>query len=210
MERKTQSGYLVLADISGYTSFVAQTEIEHADLAISLLLEAVIEKLAELLTISKLEGDAVCTYVEDSKLAEGERLLALIDETYLAFRDKVEALYVNATCSCRACQAIPTLDLKFMAHHGEYLVQQIAGIKDLMGSDVNLVHRLMKNHVTENTGWRGYALFTGQCLEQMQIGKEIFMQQAETYEHLGEVQIFVVDLQKRYAERGESRRYTQI
>ena len=35
MERKKQSGYLVLADISGYTSFVAQTEIEHANLAIS-------------------------------------------------------------------------------------------------------------------------------------------------------------------------------
>ena len=30
MERNTQTGYLVLADISGYTSFVAQTEIEHA------------------------------------------------------------------------------------------------------------------------------------------------------------------------------------
>ncbi len=37
MERKKQSGYLVLADISGYTSYVAQTEIEHANLAISLL-----------------------------------------------------------------------------------------------------------------------------------------------------------------------------
>jgi len=40
MERKTQTGYLVLADISGYTSFVAQTEIEHAHIALSILLEA--------------------------------------------------------------------------------------------------------------------------------------------------------------------------
>ena len=38
MERKTQTGYLLLADISGYTSFVAQTEIEHADMALSFLL----------------------------------------------------------------------------------------------------------------------------------------------------------------------------
>jgi len=30
MERKTQTGYLVLADISGYTSFVAQTELEYS------------------------------------------------------------------------------------------------------------------------------------------------------------------------------------
>jgi len=43
MERKTQTGYLVLADISGYTSFVATTEIEHAENVISPLLETIIE-----------------------------------------------------------------------------------------------------------------------------------------------------------------------
>ena len=54
MERKTQTGYLVLADISGYTSFVAQTEIEHADMALGFLLETIVEKLSSLLTISQL------------------------------------------------------------------------------------------------------------------------------------------------------------
>jgi len=44
MERKTQTGYLVLADISGYTSFVAKTEIEHAEKAISILLGNIIMK----------------------------------------------------------------------------------------------------------------------------------------------------------------------
>jgi len=85
MERKTQTGYLVLADISGYTSFVAKTEIEHADFALSSLLEAIVEKLSSLLTISKLEGDAVFAYVEESKLQEGNSLLELIDQTYMAF-----------------------------------------------------------------------------------------------------------------------------
>ena len=51
MERKTQTRYLVLADISGYTSFVARTEIEHAEKAISVLLEHIIEKLDDMLTI---------------------------------------------------------------------------------------------------------------------------------------------------------------
>jgi hypothetical protein len=54
MERKTQSGYLVLADISGYTSFVAQTEIEHADMALSFLLETIVEKISGVLTVSQL------------------------------------------------------------------------------------------------------------------------------------------------------------
>lgn len=41
MERKTQIGYLMLADISGYTSFIAHTEIEHADISLSRLLKMI-------------------------------------------------------------------------------------------------------------------------------------------------------------------------
>src|SRR5690349_4722879 len=150
MERKTQTGYLVLADISGYTSFVAKTEIEHADMALSFLLEAIIEKLSSCLTISKLEGDAVFCYCEVDKLPADKSLLEMIDQTYRAFRDKATSLYTHATCDCKACKAIPTLDLKFIVHYGDFVIQQIAGIKDLLGTDVNLIHRLLKNHVAES------------------------------------------------------------
>ena len=200
MERKTQTGYLVLADITGYTSFVAQTEIEHADVALSFLLEAIVDKLSSTLTISKLEGDAVFAYVEESKLPEGKSLLELIDNTYLAFRDQAEALYRKSTCPCRACQAIPTLDLKFMVHHGDFIIQNVAGIKDLLGTDVNLVHRLLKNHVTESMGWKGYALFTDQGLERMQTGKDSFVKQTESYDHLGDVETYLMDMHIRYEE----------
>ncbi len=204
MERKTQTGYLILADISGYTSFVAQTEIEHADMALSFLLETIIEKLSSLLTISKLEGDAVFAYVEESKLEEAKSLLELIDQTYVVFRDKALTLYADATCPCRACRALPTLDLKFMVHHGEFIIQQVAGIRDLLGTDVNLLHRLAKNRVSEATGWKGYALFTEQGLERMQAEKDSFLQQTESYEHLGEVETYVMDLHPRYEEMKSS------
>jgi hypothetical protein len=199
MERKTQSGYLVLADISGYTSFVAKTEIEHAHIALSILLEAIVEALGACLTISKLEGDAVFCYCEADKIPEGKSLLELVDQTYLEFRDKAQNLYAHATCDCKACKAIPTLDLKFIVHHGDFIVQQVAGIKDLLGTDVNLIHRLAKNHVAESTGWHGYALFTNQGLEKMQTDKKNFVQQTETYEHLGEVETYVMDMHTRYA-----------
>jgi hypothetical protein len=200
MERKTQTGYLMLADISGYTSFVAQTEIEHADLALSFLLEVMVEKLSPVLTISQLEGDAVFAYIEESKIQEGKSLLALIDQTYLAFREKALALYSQATCPCRACQALPTLDLKFMLHHGEFVVQQVAGSRHLLGTDVNLIHRLAKNHVSESTGWTGYALFTDPVLERMQFSSDKFFKRCETYEHLGDVDIYCMDMRPRYEE----------
>ncbi|MBC7878962.1 MAG: DUF2652 domain-containing protein [Anaerolineales bacterium] len=200
MERKAQAGYLVLADISGYTSFIAKTEIEHAEKAISILLEDIIEKLDDVLTIVKLEGDAVFAYISDDQLSNGNALLELLDNTYLIFRDSAKALHSQATCPCKACIAIPTLDLKFFVHHGEYIVQQVAGIRDLLGNDVTLIHRLAKNHVTESTGWNGYVLFTGNCLEQMQADKKPFVQQAETYEHLGNVDTYVMNLHVRYDE----------
>jgi len=200
MEPKTQTGYLVLADISGFTSFVAQTEIDHAHLALSFLLETIMEKLSSLLTIFQLEGDAVFAYAEESRLQEGKSLLELIDQTYLAFREKALALYAGATCPCRACKALPTLDLKFMVHHGDFIIRQVAGIQHLLGTDVNLIHRLSKNHVSESTGWRGYALFTNQGLEHMQTDKASFVQQTESYEHLGEVETYVRDMHVRYEE----------
>ncbi len=200
MERRTQTGYLVLADISGYTSFVAKTEIEHAEKAISILLETIIERLDDVLSIVKLEGDAVFAYVPDERMPDCNSMLELLDNTYLIFRDSARDLHAQATCPCKACQAIPTLDLKFFVHHGEYVIQQVAGIKDLLGSDVTLIHRLAKNRVTESTGWNGYVLFTGRCLERMQADKRPFIQQAESYEHLGDVETYVLNMQDRYEE----------
>src|SRR5918993_411986 len=146
MERKPQTGYLVLADISGFTSFVAKTEIDHADMALSFLLETIVEKISSLLKIVQLEGDAVFAYLEESQLPEAKSMLGLIDATYLAFREKALALHSHTTCPCRACEALPTLDLKFMVHRGEFLISQVAGTSRLLGTDVNLLHRLAKNH----------------------------------------------------------------
>jgi hypothetical protein len=206
MERKTQNGYLLLADISGYTSFVAKTEIEHAGLALSLLLEVIVESLNDRLTISKLEGDAVFCYCDTDKLPEGKSLLELIDHTYLTFRDKAQDLWAHATCGCNACKAIPTLDLKFLVHHGDFIIQQVAGIKDLLGTDVNLIHRLLKNHVAEATGWRAYMMFTERCLDHLKLKLENTHVQIEEYEHLGEVKTYNMDLHQRYKEIMDERR----
>jgi len=200
MERKTQTGYLVLADISGYTSFVATTEIEHAENVISPLLETIIEKLSELVILVKLEGDAVFAYVPEEKVSSSSAMLELLDSTYLIFRDSATDMHEHATCPCKACKAIPSLDLKFFVHHGEYVIQKVAGTIDLLGNDVTLIHRLAKNHVTESTGWNGYVLFTGHCLEHMREDTKPFIRQAETYEHLGDVETYVMNMRSRYDE----------
>jgi hypothetical protein len=196
---KRQTGYLVLADISGYTGFQATTELDHAQLAISYLLETIVEHLGSVLAIVELEGDAVFAYIEDNHRPSDATLLGLLEQTYHAFRDKSLSLHKGTTCKCRACAALTMLDLKFMVHYGEFIVQQLAGRQSLFGTDVTLVHRLMKNNVAETMGWRGYALFTRQGIENCKGDKTAFVQRRVVYEHIGEVEIYVANLGARYA-----------
>jgi uncharacterized protein YndB with AHSA1/START domain len=206
MSNLMQHGYLILADISGYTSYVAATELEHAQAILGELLEVIIGRTTSLMTLSKLEGDAVFTYAPESRVERGETLLELVESTYVAFRDKVDVMRRHTTCECNACRAIPTLDLKFIVHHGDYIVQHVAGISELVGSDVNLVHRLLKNHVSEQTGWRGYLLCTQASLAHMGLPPEGMHDMTESYEHLGDVLTHSIDLQKRYKEITDARR----
>ena len=206
MTDPTQHGYLVLADISGYTSYLAQVELDHAHEILTDLLETIVGKFKTVLTISKLEGDAVFAYVAEAKLPRGETLLELLEATYLAFCDRRDSSHRRTTCTCAACQNMPSLDLKFFAHHGDYILQQVSGIRELVGTDVNLAHRLMKNHLTEATGWKAYVLFTERGLEHLGLRPANLHAQVETYEHLGAVPTLSYDLHARRQELLTARR----
>src|SRR4051812_35563894 len=78
MTTRAQQGYLVLADISGYTSFMAATELDHAHEIMSELLEVIVKQFCPALTLSKLEGDAVFVYAPEGRLCRGETLLELL------------------------------------------------------------------------------------------------------------------------------------
>jgi len=208
MAEQTRHGYLVLADISGYTSFLAKVELEHAHEILTDLLETIVEKFKSLLTISKLEGDAVFAYVDETAVPRGETLLELVEGTYVAFRQRRDSSKRMTTCACKACQSMPSLELKFFIHHGNFIVQNVLGIKELVGSDVNLAHRLMKNHITENTGWKAYAMFTMTAMECMKLELDNVHTQVEAYEHLGDINTVTINMISRYDEITSSQNFS--
>ena len=205
MSTPTQHGYLIIADISGYTSFVAKTELEHSQEILTELLELLITRFQPLMTISKLEGDAVFVYGPEEIFVRSETLIDFIESIYVAFRDKQLSMKRSTTCTCNACRNLPSLDLKFFIHCGDYIQQTITNIKELVGSDVNLVHRLTKNHVTEATGWRAYMMFTEPCLDHNGLSLADAHVQMETYESLGEIRTLTIDLHTRYKDICEAR-----
>ncbi len=202
----TQHGYLVLADISGYTSYLAGVELDHAHEILTDLLTAIVTRFKTVLTISKLEGDAVFAYAPKAKVPRGETLLELVESTYMAFHDRIQSSHRHTTCQCRACQGMSTLDLKFFIHHGDYIVQEITGIRELVGSDVNLAHRLMKNHLAEATGWKAYVMVTEKGLDHLGVRPEGGHTQIETYEHLGDINTLSFNLRERYEQSMSMRR----
>ena len=194
--KQVEKGIIHIADISGYTAFLNESELEHAQGTLQSLLEVLIENTQLPLVISRLEGDAVISYAPEGSFLQGATVLEMVESSYIAFRRALELMVINTTCTCNACRNIPNLDLKFFIHHGSFALQPLTTYTELVGTDVNTIHRLMKNHVREETGFEAYALFTQAAVEALGI-QEIAEEMAElqeSYEHIGAVDIFVMDM----------------
>jgi len=191
------AGFLVLADISGY---------ENSPHVLGGLLELIVDHLVPPFQLSKLEGDAVLVHASDGVFSRGETLLEVVEETYVAFRDGIRAIERNL-CDCDACRRSPSLDLKFVIHHGAYGVHRVAGSDELIGREVAVAHRLLKNGVAEETGWRGYALFSRAAFDRIGRAIEDVRTGTETYD-LGTVETVSLDLDARYRILTEARRVT--
>lgn len=206
MEPPIQEGYLVLADISGYTSFLAENELDHAPAIMKNILTLLVDRMTPTLELAEVEGDAVFMYAPAERISRGELLLELIEDTYCAFRDSRRTMQHNATCPCKACRSISQLDLKFITHFGPFVLQHIKGAEKPVGTCVNLAHRLLKNGIADATGWCGYALFSEQSLARMGVPLEDLYEATERYEHLGVVRTGSLNLDECYRERLDNRR----
>lgn len=116
------------------------------------LLELVVDQTRPPLTVAQLKGDAVLSYAFTEGFVTAQTFLERIEETYVEFRRAIDLMVLNNTCKCNACANVSALDLKFFVHYGSFAIQPVGTITQLVGSDVNLIHRLLKNSVTSSTG----------------------------------------------------------
>jgi len=192
---------LLIADISGYTSYLAGVELDHAQDILADLVGTVVTTLQPTFRLAKLEGDAAFMAAPEAEL-DGSLLLDVIERCYFGFRRRRRDVRQATTCECDACMRIPDLNLKFVAHVGPVVRQQMAGLDELIGRDVIVAHRLLKNTVSERTGATAYALLTDACTTAMALDPAALGMRphAETYEVVGEVPGWVHDLERRWQE----------
>lgn len=193
MKSYAEDGILVLANISGFTAFVTATELEHGPPIIAELLGEVMRELSPPLEIQEVEGDAVFALGADRVFGSPALLLDVLEDAFVAFRNRQRQLQADETCSCRACRNVATLDLKIVAHHGRFLRQMVGDRSQAAGVDVILAHRLLKNGLV---GRRAYMLLTEAALRWAGVNPTLagLVSHTERYEHFGDVRCFVRDL----------------
>ena len=182
----TKTGHMVLADISGYTAFVADTELEHSREILNELLETLVRSLAEHLEIGQIEGDAIFALGEGMPADPA----AWLEECFFRFHRHLNRIKEVTTCPCKACANVGILTLKFICHWGEYLPQTFLDKTTYVGNAVNMAHRLLKNKVPS----REYLLVTDEALAHFPPSlKERMAPHREQYD-LGGVDTHWVDL----------------
>jgi Protein of unknown function (DUF2652) len=203
----TESAYFVIADISGYTSFLAGVELDHAQDIIADLMDTVVKGLRPPFRLAKFEGDAAFVYAASAKV-DGSMLQDTIEAAYFGFRRRVRDIKQASTCECRACAAIGNLDFKFVAHHGEMVKQKMSGREELAGRDVILVHRLLKNTVSEKIGSRAYVVYSDACLQTLGIepAAQGLVEHHEAIDIIGDVRLWLRDLEAAWQKENEQTR----
>jgi hypothetical protein len=199
--------YLLLADISGYTRFMAGVERDHAlDFSDGIpaaypilggLLGAVTDGLEPDFAVVKLEGDAVFAEAPAAALdGQGDHVVHGLRTMYGAFVDSRTRAIPSADHVCTACPAVVGLDLKVVLHRGKAVRQTVGSGSDLLGPAVTLAHRLLKNSVRERIGDRPYLFLTDTAATALGL-PEMGIRHHEEYADAGDVDGRILELDAR-------------
>ena len=149
MENK---GLLFIPDISGFTRFVNETEIDHSRLIIQELLEILINANQIGLEVSEIEGDAILFYKFGAS-PDLEKLYKQVEKMFCEFHRSLIAYDVRRFCQCKACTTCIDLTLKIVTHYGEFTSYNVKNFSKLIGKDIIVAHQLLKNDIDQHEYW---------------------------------------------------------
>ena len=147
---------LFIPDISGFTRFVKQTEIQHSQHIIEELINLIVREGSNTFKVAEIEGDAVFFFKHEEKLSV-DQVTSEARRIYLAFHQHLLNYQHRRICNCGACTSAANLELKFVVHAGEIGLANFSGDKGKpYGEAVIVAHRLLKTKI----GHSEYLLFS--------------------------------------------------
>jgi hypothetical protein len=157
-------GLLFIPDISGFTRFVSETEIDHSKMIVQELLELLINANKIDLQISEIEGDAILFY-KFGNVPQLKDVYQQVENMFCEFHKHLASYELRRFCQCKACLSAVDLTLKVVTHYGEFTGYNVKNFNKLIGKDVIVAHQLLKNDIENHEYW----LVTKNLLENNQL-----------------------------------------
>jgi len=145
-------GLIFIPDISGFTRFVNEMEIDHSRHIIGELLEVILNANQIGLEVSEIEGDAVLFY----KYGEApglKEIYSQVEKMFCAFHQHLLLYDHRRFCQCKACTGALNLTLKVITHYGEFTGYTVKNFNKLIGKDIIVAHQLLKNDIDQHEYW---------------------------------------------------------
>lgn len=203
-DASASEGYLLLADISGYTGFL--TSVEHAHdvdfsggipagyTVLGELLDSVVEGVEPEFGVAKLEGDAVFATAPANTLdGQGDSVVRHLQAVHRAFRARRTEAKLAQDHVCTACPVVASLDLKMVLHRGRVVRQMVGPRTEILGPAVNVAHRLLKNTIQQRIGYRPYLFLTDAAAAGLGLA-EVGLGHREEYPDVGAIEGRVIEL----------------
>lgn len=190
---------ICIPDISGFTKFMSDAEADLSAKIVPALLNQIIYSNEIGLKVSEIEGDAVLFY-RRGKLPTLKQLVDQCTYFYTEFQRQLTSLHQEHKHEILNKSDIKSLGLKIILHYGKDIEAVTIGkhIK-LMGEDVVIAHKLLKNNIDKNE----YIMFSEALMDQYKseaLEDNLFWNQlqygTEAYEHIGDVNYGFLDLKK--------------
>ncbi|HMG93485.1 MAG TPA: DUF2652 domain-containing protein [Chryseolinea sp.] len=145
-------GLLFIPDISGFTRFVTEMEIEHSRFIIQELLEVLIDSNELGLDVSEIEGDAILFY-KFGTAPSNDEIFRQVEKMFCSFHRHLKSYEYRRFCQCKACVYAIDLSLKVITHYGEFTGYAVKTFQKLIGKDVIVAHQLLKNNIAQHEYW---------------------------------------------------------
>ncbi len=162
---KAQPTLICIPDISGFTQFMSDIDFELTSKVIPSLLNNIIYSNEIGLKVSEIEGDAVL-FFRPGELPPFKELVRQCQFFYTEFYKQLTFLRKKYSDSDGASKIPKILGLKIILHYGQEVGLMSVGknIK-LIGEDVIVAHKFLKNNVSINE----YILISDDLLSQYDV-----------------------------------------
>lgn len=186
--------FFCVPDITGFTRFIATADISFSKDFIAGLLRKLINANILKMSVGEIEGDAIFFY-KVGRLPSVNQVAKQCKLLFKVFYDYVREVEKEDPENHEKHFADGQMGLKIIVHYGEISLANIKGRTKLIGEDVIITHKLLKNSIEENE----YILLTQNYLDKIR-KKDVsswfhwddLKKSSDIYDHIGEVEYWYI------------------